>query len=147
MLSRRTFVAGATVAAAALTSGARAQAGEISIGAIWPFSGANAHIGVDARFAMETALDIINNDHPDLDLPLAKGTGLAGMGGAKIKLVTADHASDPQKGRAEAERLITQDKVAAIPGHLPELGRVHRHASDGALQRAVSWPPTARRRA
>jgi branched-chain amino acid transport system substrate-binding protein len=30
--------------------------------------------------------------------------------------VFADHQADPQKGRAEAERLITQEKVAAIIG-------------------------------
>jgi branched-chain amino acid transport system substrate-binding protein len=28
----------------------------------------------------------------------------------------ADHQADPQKGRAEAERLITQEKVCAIIG-------------------------------
>ena len=28
----------------------------------------------------------------------------------------ADHQADPQKGRAEAERLITQEKVSAIIG-------------------------------
>ncbi|MCQ5003190.1 ABC transporter substrate-binding protein, partial [Escherichia coli] len=71
---------------------------------------------VDARHAIETALDIINNPHPDLDLPLAKGAGLPGLGGAKVRIVTADHQSDPQKGRSEAERLITQEKIAAIIG-------------------------------
>ncbi len=82
---------------------------------LYAMSGANAQVGVDARHAIETALDIVNNDH-DLDLPNAKGTGLKGLGGAKIRLVFADHQSDPQKGRAEAERLITQDKVSAIVG-------------------------------
>jgi branched-chain amino acid transport system substrate-binding protein len=33
-----------------------------------------------------------------------------------MRLVTADHQGDPQKGRAEAERLITQEKVCAIIG-------------------------------
>jgi branched-chain amino acid transport system substrate-binding protein len=52
----------------------------------------------------------------DLDLPLAKSTGLAGLGGAKVTVVYADHQGDPQKGRAEAERLITQTNVAALIG-------------------------------
>jgi branched-chain amino acid transport system substrate-binding protein len=88
---------------------------EVVIGVLFPMSGANAQIGVDARHAMETAADIVNNSH-DLDLPTAKNAGLAGLGNAKIKLIFADHQSDPQKGRAEAERLITQDKVCALIG-------------------------------
>lgn len=116
MLSRRMFVAGSAITAASLGTRAQGATGDVSIGAIWPFSGANAQIGVDARLAMETAIEIINNPHPELDLPLAAGSGLPGLGGAKINLVTADHASDPQRGRSEAERLITQDKVAAILG-------------------------------
>ena len=62
-------------------------------------------LAFDARHALETAADIVNNAH-DLDLPTAKNAGLAGLGGAKIKLVFADHQGDPQKGRAEAERLM-----------------------------------------
>ncbi len=63
----------------------------------------------------ETAADIINKKY-DFDLPLARGEGLPGLGGAKVRLVFADHQADPQKGRAEAERLITQEKVCAIIG-------------------------------
>jgi len=85
------------------------------IGVIYPFSGASAQMGVDAQKSYETALDIINKDH-DFDLPLAKGEGLPGLGGAKIRLVFADHQADPQKGRAETERLITQEKVCAVIG-------------------------------
>jgi branched-chain amino acid transport system substrate-binding protein len=99
-----------------MTAGARAQQpSEIVIGALYPLSGANAQIGVDARHAYETALDIINNVH-DLDLPLARSAGLPNLGGAKVRLIFADHQSDPQKGRAEAERLITQEKVVALIG-------------------------------
>jgi branched-chain amino acid transport system substrate-binding protein len=87
----------------------------VVIGVIYPLSGASAQIGVDAQKAFETAAEIINKDY-DFDLPLAKGEGLPGLGGAKIRLVFADHQADPQKGRAEAERLITQEKVCAIVG-------------------------------
>jgi branched-chain amino acid transport system substrate-binding protein len=94
---------------------ARADTGEVLIGLTYPFSGANAQVGVDAQKAFETAAEIINQNY-DFDLPLARGEGLPGLEGAKIKLVFADHQSDPQKGRAEAERLITQEKVCAILG-------------------------------
>ena len=78
-------------------------------------SGASAQVGVDAQHAFDTALDIINNPH-DLDLPLAKDAGLPGLKGAKVRVIVADHQGDPQKGRAEAERLITREKVAALIG-------------------------------
>ncbi len=42
--------------------------------------------------------------------------GLPGLGGAKVRVIVADHQGDPQKGRAEAERLITREKVAALIG-------------------------------
>ncbi|WP_315833607.1 ABC transporter substrate-binding protein [Bradyrhizobium prioriisuperbiae] len=120
MNRRQLLMSGASIlsfaAAASLTGPAIAQSGqEVVIGVLFPMSGANAQVGVDARHAVETAADIINNAH-DLDLPMAKNAGLAGLGNAKIKLVFADHQSDPQKGRAEAERLITQEKVCALYG-------------------------------
>jgi branched-chain amino acid transport system substrate-binding protein len=114
-LNRRHVIVGtAAVALGGSTAFAQSPA-EIVIGAIYPLSGSNAQVGVDARHAFETAVDIINAAH-DIDLPTAKNAGLVGLGNAKIRLVFADHQADPQKGRAEAERLITQDKVAAIVG-------------------------------
>jgi branched-chain amino acid transport system substrate-binding protein len=114
MNRREVMLSGAALAL--LGSRAFAQgATEIPIGVIYPLSGASAQIGVDARHALETAADIVNNSY-DLDLPTAKNAGLAGLGNAKIKLIFADHQGDPQKGRAEAERLITQEKVLAVVG-------------------------------
>jgi branched-chain amino acid transport system substrate-binding protein len=115
-ITRRNVLLGATATAALLPIAARAQkTTEVVIGVIYPLSGASAQIGVDAQKAFETAADLINKNY-DFDLPLAKGEGLAGLGGAKVRLVFADHQADPQKGRAEAERLITQEKVCAIIG-------------------------------
>jgi len=114
-ISRRDVLLGGAAAAVLAPIAARAQTSEVVIGLTYPMSGANAQVGVDAQRAFETAVDIINTDQ-DFDLPLAKGTGLPGLGGAKIRLVFADHQGDPQKGRAEAERLITQEKVCAILG-------------------------------
>ncbi len=114
-ITRRDVLLGATATAALMPIAARAQTSEVVIGVIYPLSGASAQIGVDAQKAFETAADIINKNY-DFDLPLARGEGLPGLGGAKIRLVFADHQADPQKGRAEAERLITQEKVCAIIG-------------------------------
>ena len=113
MNRRELMTGGATLA---MAGPALAQAPtEIVIGALYPMSGSSAQVGADAKLAFDTALDIINSAH-DLDLPTAKNAGLAGLGGAKVRVIIADHQADPQKGRAEAERLITQEKVAAIVG-------------------------------
>jgi branched-chain amino acid transport system substrate-binding protein len=114
-ITRRNVLLGATAVAALAPMASRAEASEVLIGVIYPFSGASAQQGIDAQKAYETAAEIINNKY-DFDLPMAKDAGLPGLGGAKIKLVFADHQSDPQKGRAETERLITQDKVCAVIG-------------------------------
>lgn len=115
-INRRNLVIGGAASAALLPfAGARAQTNEVVIGVIYPLSGASAQIGVDAQKAFQTAAELINGNF-DYDLPLARGEGLPGLGGAKVRLVFADHQADPQKGRAEAERLITQEKVCAIVG-------------------------------
>jgi branched-chain amino acid transport system substrate-binding protein len=115
-MDRRTLLLGGTAALAASTLPAFADdAADIRIGFTYPLSGANAQIGVDAQKAFETAAEVINNNY-DFDLPMAKGAGLPALGGAKVRLIFADHQSDPQKGRAEAERLITQEKVCAVVG-------------------------------
>ena len=106
---------GGTLALQGAFQRAVAQTGEVVIGLIYPLTGSSAQVGVDAKHAIDTALEIINTASP-LDLPTAKSAGLAGLGGAKVRVVWADHQADPQKGRAEAERLITQEKVCAIIG-------------------------------
>ena len=127
-ISRRNVLLGGAASAALLplATPVRAQAKEVVIGVIYPLSGASAQIGVDAQKAFETAADIVNKNY-DFDLPMAKGEGFSGLGGAKLRLVFADHQADPQKGRAEAERLITQEKVCAIVGSYQssEIGRAH----------------------
>ena len=116
MITRRTFLASAS-ATAMMGSMAHGQsaAKEIPIGVIYPFTGSAAQVGVDAKAALETAADIINGSHP-LDLPLARTTGIPSLKNAPIRLIFADHQADPQKGRAEAERLITQEHVVALVG-------------------------------
>ena len=114
-LHRRAVLIGGVASLTALSARLDAQQQEVVVGALYPLSGANAQIGIDAKQAFETALDIVNSSH-ELDLPLAKTAGLPGLGGSKVRIVYADHQSDPQKGRAEAERIITQDKVSALIG-------------------------------
>src|SRR6202790_4477595 len=101
---------------AALAGSAVAQQ-TVKIGAIFPLSGNAASAGVHAKAAIETAIDIINNAHPELgDLPLAKNAGLAGLGGAKVEVIFADNQGSPAAGQNQALRLITEEKVVALNG-------------------------------
>jgi branched-chain amino acid transport system substrate-binding protein len=96
---------------------ASAQDKTVKIGAVFPLSGNAASAGIHAKYAIETALDIINNAHPELgNLPLAKNAGLAGLGGAKVEVVFADNQGSPATGQNQALRLITEEKVAALTG-------------------------------
>jgi branched-chain amino acid transport system substrate-binding protein len=116
---RRNFILALGSAALGLgfVGGAHAQQQEIKIGVIYPLTGAAASTGAEMRNAIELATDIINNGSKDLTgLPFAAGGGLPKMGGAKIKLIFADHQGNPQTGATEAERLISQEKVVAIIG-------------------------------
>ena len=90
---------------------------EIKIGVIYPLTGPGASVGGELRNALELAADLINNGAPGVTgLPFVGGKGLPNLGGAKIKLVFADHQANPQTGSTEAERLITQEKVVAVVG-------------------------------
>src|SRR5712675_3642235 len=100
-----------------LVGSAFAEDKVVKIGAVFPMSGGAASAGVHAKFAIEVAMDIINNAHPELgDFPLAKNAGLAGLGGAKVEVVFADNQGSPATGQNQALRLITEEKVVALSG-------------------------------
>jgi branched-chain amino acid transport system substrate-binding protein len=89
----------------------------VRIGAIYPLSGNAASAGNSSKAAIELAVDLINNDHPELkDVPLAAGTGLPGLAGAKIEVMFADNQGTPAAGQNQALRLITEEKVHALIG-------------------------------
>ena len=105
------------LACAALLAGAttaKAQQ-EVKVGVLYPLSGPIAQVGLDAVAAVKTVLEIVN-EGADLPLPLAKGKGLPGLGGAKVTIIVVDHQGKPEVGQSETERLITQEKVHAVYG-------------------------------
>jgi branched-chain amino acid transport system substrate-binding protein len=116
MSMKPTVLAGALLAAGILSAATSAHAQqEVKVGVIYPLSGPVAQVGVDAVAAVKTVLEIVN-DGVDLPLPLAKGKGLPGLGGAKVTIVVSDHQGKPEVGLSEAERLISQEKVHALFG-------------------------------
>ena len=117
-VSRRTFAAGSAAAAMGLATGAVAQPAPVKIGVIYPLSGNSASAGNYSKMAMEVGADVINNGNAELAplLPLAKGGGLPGLGGAKIQLIFADNQGTPAAGQNQALRLISEEKVVALMG-------------------------------
>ncbi|MFC6015952.1 ABC transporter substrate-binding protein [Plantactinospora solaniradicis] len=89
---------------------------EVKLAGLWPLSGPNATQGTDVLHGAELAVDVINNDHPGLDLPLGPGKGLPGLGDAPVKLITGDTQGKPEVGAGEVDRLVTTEKVAAVIG-------------------------------
>ncbi|MBF0498686.1 MAG: ABC transporter substrate-binding protein [Candidatus Riflebacteria bacterium] len=85
----------------------------LKIGTLFPLTGSCALAGQRCKAAVETAVEIINNKHPEINVPLAAGEGVLGY---KIQLVHADSQGKPDVGKSEAERLFDQENVYAIIG-------------------------------
>lgn len=92
------------------------EAATIKLGGLWPLSGANATQGTDVLHGAELAVEIINGEHGDIDLPLAAEAGLPDLDGAEIDLITGDTQGEPEVGASEVDRLVTNEGVAAVLG-------------------------------
>lgn len=117
--TRRTLTALGLAAPALslLPKGAHAADAPVKIGAPYPLTGVAASAGTAVKQAIEVAMDIINNPHPELpNLPLAATAGLPNLGGRKVEVIFADHQGNPAIAQSEALRLITQEKVVAMVG-------------------------------
>jgi len=100
----------------ALPALAAAQPREVVLGVVYPMSGPAAQAGVDNKAVFELAAEIANGA-TDLPFPFYQRLkGMPGLKGAKGGLIFADHQGKPDVGQAEAERLITQEKVTALVG-------------------------------
>ena len=77
---------------------------EITLGTIQDLSGPLAGFGKQIRQGMLLAVDEINEQ--------------GGINGRKIKLVIEDSAYDPKKAVLGAQKLVNQDKIFAMIGHL-----------------------------
>ena len=76
---------------------------DVKIGVAGPMTGANAAFGEQYMKGAQAAADAIN----------ASG----GVNGEKIVLIKGDDACEPKQAVAVANRLVDQDKVAAVVGH------------------------------
>ena len=81
-----------------------AHAGEISIGAVVPLTGAEATFGQSASRALELAVRRINER--------------GGVRGQSLRLKILDDQGKPEEAALATTRLISQDRVAAILGEI-----------------------------
>ena len=100
----------ATLAAMALTGtlASAQQQGvskdEVVIGTIQDLSGPIAGFGKQIRSGMQLAVDELNEQN--------------GINGRKVKLIVEDSAYDPKKAVLAAQKLVNQDKIFMMVGHL-----------------------------
>ncbi len=97
------------LAALALSTGSvMAQQGvsktEITLGSIQDLSGPIAGFGKQARLGMLLRVDEINEQ--------------GGINGRKLKLIVEDSAYDPKKAVLAAQKLVNQDKIFMMVGHI-----------------------------
>ena len=88
----------------------------IKIGVIYPLTGGAAAAGRELRAGAELAAEIANNAMQDIDMTMAKNTGIQSLGGAKIELIFKDHEGNPTLGADLAKKLILDDKVDGLLG-------------------------------
>jgi branched-chain amino acid transport system substrate-binding protein len=113
-ISRRVVVLVALVLAGVGTSRtapAQPKVSEVLIGSVLPLTGNFASLGQQYHWSAQTAEDIVNNDYPDLQVPLGPGKGFPALGGARMRMIVRDDQSRGEQARTIAEQLISVDKV------------------------------------
>jgi branched-chain amino acid transport system substrate-binding protein len=110
------IVFGLLVAVLAYRPAPAANVQEVLIGELLPLTGNFAALGQQYLWAGQTVEDVVNNDYPDLALPLGPGKGFPGLGGAKMTLVVRDDQSRGDLARTLAEQLITVNKIHWLNG-------------------------------
>jgi branched-chain amino acid transport system substrate-binding protein len=106
-LSKKAALAGAFAALLATFSVAQTQGvskDEITVGTIQDLSGPLAGFGKQIRLGMLLRVDEINEQ--------------GGVNGRKLKLLVEDSGYDPKKAVLAAQKLVNQEKIFAMIGHL-----------------------------
>jgi branched-chain amino acid transport system substrate-binding protein len=104
------------VGAVTLGPAPAANVTEVVVGNVLPLTGNFAGLGQQYLWAAQTVEDIVNNDYPDLPIPLGPGKGFPAFNGAPLKLIIRDDQSRGDQARTIAEQLITVNKVAWLNG-------------------------------
>ncbi|MGD9569335.1 MAG: ABC transporter substrate-binding protein [Sedimentibacter sp.] len=109
------------------------KADTVKIGVLLPLTGPAEPTGTKLKSAIEVAEELINKEYPEINFELGKASGLSNLNNKKIEFIYADHRANPEIARAEAERLIKEEKVVAL------IGAYHSSATKTASQVAEEY--------
>lgn len=84
------------------------------IGVLSATTGGDANVGDDAVRGAQLAIEVINDDHGKLPVPLGPGIGLPRLNGAKLSLVSADTRANPDEAARQAGAMVTQQHTAGV---------------------------------
>jgi branched-chain amino acid transport system substrate-binding protein len=119
-LLSRMVLAAAVLSVAACTASEPenepAPVSQVRIGVLVPKSGESRAAGAEALHGAELAAALVNGDEGAVPLAGIGSGGLAGLGGSKLTIVSADTQSKPDVGAAEANRLVTEERVVGLVG-------------------------------
>lgn len=88
----------------------------IRIGAVYPLSGPESAAGKEVKQGIQLAVDIINNQYSQLNLPLAESRGVSVFGRrTPIQVIYADHQGTEAGAREKTKGLVFR-RVTAIMG-------------------------------
>lgn len=107
MRFRKAWAAFAAVMTCTLAWGQASQGvgkNEILLGSIQDLSGPIAGFGKQVRMGLMLAVDEVNER--------------GGVNGRKLRLIVEDSAYDPRKAALAAQKLVNQDKIFAMVGHI-----------------------------
>ena len=99
-----TAVIAACACAAALAQQQGVSKNEIVVGSIQDLSGPIAGFGKQVRLGMQLRVDEANEQ--------------GGVNGRKLRLIVEDSAYDPRKAVLAAQKLVNQDKIFIMVGHI-----------------------------
>jgi len=103
-LSLITTLAALAVSGAALAQQQGVSKTEITVGTIQDLSGPLAGYGKAVRNGMLLRIDEVNEQ--------------GGVNGRKLKLITEDSGYDPKRAVLAAQKLVNQDKIFIMAGHI-----------------------------
>ncbi len=102
----------------------------VKVAALYPLSGAVASQGLDTLHGAQLAVEIVNGDHPEVELSLAAGKGLPNLAGRNVELISVDTQGLPQKGASDTDQAVTGQGAVAL------LGAYQSAVTKAASQRA-----------
>ncbi|HEX6684358.1 MAG TPA: ABC transporter substrate-binding protein [Candidatus Limnocylindrales bacterium] len=86
----------------------------IVVGVLSATTGTGANPNDDAARGAQLAIDVVNDSHPSLPIPLAPGIGLPGLRGARLTLVSGDTQGKTDLATRQANEFVTVRKAVGV---------------------------------